>query len=173
MRVEKYDSPPPPLGVSEKWIQLPKIARNIPVLDPASETWRSLRQIGPRRLILGLLLQGFKSPPPRFWEVPPNIGSQIFRFCRKVRNPPPRRMAQRGGTALRATYSRWGVRYRGELPEKLAKKGCTPVLGTFWRFWGFPVKTVGNPGLPGNPRQQRKWYTDLRGSSQRSSRGSI
>ena len=52
----------------------------------------------------------------------------------------------------------------GELPEKLAKMGGTPILGTFWRFWGFPVKTVCNPGLPGNPSQQRKRYTDLRGS---------
>ena len=46
-------------------------------------------------------------------------------------------------------------------------------MGTFWRFWGFPVKTVCNPGLPGNPSQQRKRHTDLRGSSHRSSRGSI
>ena len=40
-------------------------------------------------------------------------------------------------------------------------------------FGGFPVKTVCNPGLPGNPSQQRKRYTTHRGSSQRSSRGSI
>ena len=41
---------------------------------------------------------GVKWSPPlktRFWEVPPNIGSQIFRFCPKVRFP-PLRMAQRG-----------------------------------------------------------------------------
>ena len=85
---------------------------------------------------------------------------------------PPLRMAPGGGKrALRATHSRWGVRYRGELPQKLTRGG-TPALGTFWRFWGFPVKTVCNPGLTGNP-SQRKRHTDLRGSSQRSSRGSI
>ena len=46
-------------------------------------------------------------------------------------------------------------------------------MGTFWQFWGFPVKTVGQTGLPEDASQQRKWHTTLRGSSQRPSRGCI
>ena len=47
----------------------------------------------------------------------------------------------------------------------------TPILGTFWRFWGFTVKTVCQTGLPEEASQQRKHYTTRRGSSQRPSRG--
>ena len=58
-----------------------------------------------------------------------------------------------------------------------AKKGGTPlfevILGHFGHLLGFPVKTLCNHGLPGNPSQQRKRYTTHRGSSQRSFRGSI
>ena len=52
--------------------------------------------------------------------------------------------------------------------------GGTPLFwALFGDFGGFTVKTVCNPGLPGNPSQQRKRYTTHRGSSQRPSRGSI
>ena len=60
-----------------------------------------------------------------------------------------------------------------QLPEKVVKQGGTPILGTFWRVWGFPVKTVCQTGLPEDTSQQRKRYTTLRGSSQRPSRGCI
>ena len=60
-----------------------------------------------------------------------------------------------------------------KLPEKMVKRGGDPILGTFWGFWAFPVKTVCPTGLPGSASQQRKRYTCLLGSSQRSSRGSI
>ena len=46
-------------------------------------------------------------------------------------------------------------------------------MGTFWQFWGFPVKTMCWTGLPEDASQQRKRYTTLRGSSQRPSRGYI
>ena len=62
---------------------------------------------------------------------------------------------------------------RRSLTEKLVKIGGTPIWGTFWRFWGFPVKTVCQTGLPEDASQQRKRYTTLRGSSQRPSRGCI
>ena len=51
---------------------------------------------------LGHLLWGLSPPPTRFWEVPPNIGSQIFRFCPKVRVFPSWDGPE-GGAALRAT----------------------------------------------------------------------
>ena len=96
------------------------------------------------------------------------------RFSEKSAVPPPRRMVQGGGWISEPFFEnrRHGLERR-YVTEKVVKKGGTPFLGTFWRFWGFPVKTVGTPGLPWNPSQQRKRYTTHRGSSQRYSRGSI
>ena len=37
------------------------------------------------------------------------------------------------------------------------------ILGTFWRFGGFPMKTVCQTGLPEDAIQQRKRYTTRQG----------
>ena len=94
-------------------------------------------------------------------------------FEKKCRTPP--RMVQMGGGFPHFFFEnrRQHGLGRQHLTEKVAAKGGTPFVGTFWRFWGFPVKMVCHTGLPGNPSQQRKRYTTHRGSSQRCSRGSI
>ena len=82
----------------------------------------------------------------------PNIGSQIFRLARKVLGFPPWDGPEGGNPALRATYWRQGVRYRGELPENLVKRAGTPILGTFWRFWGIS----GENGVQSWPPRESK-----------------
>ena len=113
-------------------------------------------------------------PPSKkhgFGKFPPISDLRFSDFAEKC-VPPPLRMAQMGGRPHFEPPTRdgGGVRYRGEIYEKFAKKGGTPFLGTFWRFWGFPVKTVCHTCLPGNPSQQRKRYTTRRGPSPRPSR---
>ena len=121
-------------------------------------------------------LQGVKWPPSKnhgFGKFPP-ISDLTFSDWPEKCGGSPLRMAQRGKTPHFEPPPRdGGSDIGGNFLKNWPKKGGTSILGTFWRFWGFPVKTVCNPGLPGNPSQQRKRHTDLRGSSQRSLRGSI
>ena len=46
--------------------------------------------------------------------------------------------------ALFGPYCHLDPLKRGELPEKVPQKGAPPILGTFWRFLGFP----GENGVP-------------------------
>ena len=55
----------------------------------------------------------------------------------------------------------------GGLPEKVPQKGVPLILGTFWRFWGFPGENGVPDSLSENPSQQRKRYTTPQGSSQK------
>ena len=103
----------------------------------------------------------------------------LFRPCCRPfseKSAAPPKNGPEGGGGFPHFFSKIGdnmVWVGNTLLKKWPKRGGTPFLGTFWRFWGFPVKTVCHTGLPGNPSQQRKRYTTHRGSSPRSSRGSI
>ena len=100
-------------------------------------------------------------------------GPPCRRFSPKSAEIPLLGWSAGGGSALFGLNRRQGVLDCRQLPEKVVKKGCTPILGTFWRFWGFPVKTVCQTGLPEDASQLRKRYTTLGGSFQRCSRGCI
>ena len=62
-------------------------------LTPCGKATSALNSRPKRVNFLPTLLQGVKWRPPskkpQFWEVPPNIGSLIFRLGRKVRGFPP------------------------------------------------------------------------------------
>ena len=73
-------------------------------------------------------------------------GNVVADFRKKVRGFPPAVAPEGAKTALFFENRRQGLERR-YLTEKL--KGGTLILSTFWRFWGFPVKTVCQTGLPG------------------------
>ena len=114
---------------------------------------------------------GAFSPKPFFTKKKKEKGNCIIEATLRIRVVFP----NNGNTLIKATPNK-GNAFEPNLSKTVATLllfggGFTPFLGTFWRFWGFPVKTVCHTGLPGNP-SQRKRYTHRR-SSQRSSLGSI
>ena len=120
-------------------------------------------------------LQGVYSPPPkkktRFWEGFTFPDHAVTDFRKESAEIPPRRMVR--GVPHFSSKTGDNMVWGGETFLKNWSKRGYPILGTFWHFWGFPVKTVCLTGLPEDASQQRKRYTTLRGSSQRPSRGCI
>ena len=78
----------------------------------------------------------FRKFPP-FQGVQVAIGPQMCGIL-------PRWMARRGEiAALLGPCCHLDPLQRGELPEKVPKKGVPPTLGTLWRFRGFPGQNGG------------------------------
>ena len=104
---------------------------------------------------------------------PPFSGGLGGSGAQKVRHSPPAGHPPGEIAALFGPYCHLDPLKRGELPEKVPQKGYPPILGTFWRFRGF----LGQNGVPDRPPREykpaEKTVHHPRGSSQRSSRGSI
>jgi len=99
---------------------------------------------------------GYSPPPPlktRFFEGSASLDHVVADSREKVRFFPQRMVRIGRKTHFFFETRRQQGLERRYLPEKLFKKGGTPILGTFWQFWGFPVKTVCQIGIPEDASQ--------------------